>query len=253
MLTLTDVIRYGAFKPSSWRDEAQHSFDKLIDLIKKRVDRDGVEGAMHSLLDEVFELRMLVIPILLEQKTQEDLTDFVLDRQLALRDQPTDQYDQLFADVLKVLHQISYPHLQSLPPQLEKGNSAAAFDGKAGYVSPKLPTFRATLSYVGAPKEVYELLESSLKADFNGILYELLRSGRLPFLSKYKKEIVYGTFKHTEDFGFYSALLNLWKPDNNNEGELVRNVKVRLALYQLDHSSHHSTWELGQVRDLILQ
>lgn len=253
MLTLTDVIRYGEFKPYSWHQDIQRSFENLIDLIELRVERDGVKEAMHSLLDKVFELRMKIIPVVLEEKSQEDFLNFVLDRQLALKDESSDYHDNLYAEILVILHQICYQHLQALSPRLKNYGSQIEKGAKDQSAIPSLLAYRTALQYSGAPKEVYNLLEASLKADFNGILYELLKNKRLPSLGKHKKEIVQEAFIHTEEFGFYSALLNLWKPSENKEHHLLRNIKIRLALHQLNQSPQQMPWEPEEVKDFILQ
>lgn len=252
MLTITDVMRYGEFKPHSWEQEVQSSFDSLIDLIQLRVNRDGVEGAMNSLLEKVFELRMMLIPELLDEKDHHDFLDFVLDRQLEIQDQPADQYDQFYADVLAVLHHISYQNFLSVRPKLAQYPSPFEYRAKNHTAMPTLPALREALPYLGAPEAFYNLLEASLKADFNGMLYELLQSDRLPFLQEHKKEIVQLAFKYTEEMGFYSALLDLWKPEEEDEQPLVRNVKIRLAVHQLSSSADTHAWSLEQVRDIVL-
>lgn len=252
MLTITDFIRFGAFSPHSWEREVQHRFDNLIDLIQLRVERDGLEAAMNSLLGEVFALRMMVIPELLSEEGQNDFLNFVLERQLELHDKPTDSYDELYAEVLATLHQISYQHNKTLSEKsVDSSTTIHNFiDGHAGF--PTLESFRVALHYSDAPEEFYKMLEASLKADFNCMLYELLKSERLVFLRGYRKQIVQQAFRYTEELGLYSALLSLWKPVEDEEGILVRNVKIRLAMYELNQGINSERWNSDQIKNLIL-
>ena len=84
-------------------------------------------------------------------------------------------------------------------------------------------------------------IDSSLALDYALLAAELLFDKKIN-INKFEREKLRSLLKDaTEDYALYAYQLGLWFPDENDESQWMRNIKIRISLWESKFNSESFT------------
>lgn len=208
--------------------------ENLVDIIKSRIASKGISYTCISLREELWDLRWEVLS---QQQSLDKIFTEIKNTAIAeisISAYTQDSLEIIKAKCLSLYTKILSPIQQAVSTELPVFSTQDFIAGKNAYSSLKL-----VYSNAPAPplETVIKWMESSLDFECSLVIASLVLSKDLIIESTAKNEIG----KHLRDsiihMAFYSAIMELWHPEEEDEEQYIRNVKILLADYELTHQS----------------
>ncbi len=223
--------------------------ENLIDLIKFRTLKKGFKYTSRSLQDELFEIRLELIDYLLYDPNLFSSIEERIAAEISRKYYFLDSNKELVtavADSLEVYYKIYSKFSNEISEQINSISTIQKQD------IPSLNSFKNMLKLFPSKELEYYLLwlESSLIYDYYIITAELIfndafkphKSDILELSSLIKKSIV--------DFGTYAVFLGFWKPEIDDEIQLIRNIKIKAAVLEIENK-RSSRYSLEGLKEFI--
>lgn len=209
--------------------EAIHAINdrasKLFDLVKYRIEKgiDPKEIA-EDLKEEVFELRMAVLSNYANSVSilQKIIAKELDERTLVRVDDK--EINQVYREVLGLYGQI-----------IGSSSTNQGISADAVFPSISYSLYKEFFKQLPQPlaERVYLLLDHSLTFELSLVLISMVLDKQVKLKTKATKQLIKMAKKSIEHIGFYSALLDVWHPAEEDESPIVRNIKIRLAIEEL--------------------
>ncbi len=94
--------------------------------------------------------------------------------------------------------------------------------------TPSYNEFLSVLSTLG--NNFVSFFKSSLYVDVYSIITKLVLEKEITLDSEQVKTLNQSLFQSAEEFGYYSSVIGIWTPSEDDEFVLARNIKIRLAM-----------------------
>lgn len=214
--------------------------ENLIDIILSRAVSKGLEYTAHSVFDELFEIRMMI----LNNSDYKDMffseiDDLIMeDVSSKLEDsKPPSKIERAYIISMELYHKIINPIISQIKGLTEEDNNE--FENVISEI-PSYASYLETIEILPIPNEGKNLIKnyqnSSLLFDFYSLVFNL--SENYPLVIKDKSKFCTSLYDSIEDFAYYAALLGVWNIDDDDETSLVRNIKIRLSIFELLNSNN---------------
>jgi len=226
-----------------------HDVENLVNLLKFRIQNKGVVSTEETIHDELFSLRLQLLKYLTEntgllQSMQTKIVQEVGNKLFMKGDHKA--LGLLMSDTLEIYLGIYGKMMEKVGDDLNNNDLLNSSQG--------LPSLQELKNLHNLQpnqelKKVIDWIQSSLIYDFYLIAAELVISGGLS-ISKAEESVLYDQLKESfVTFGFYTALMGLWHPDSEDENQLVRNIKIKIGIAQLElgYGQYYSAGALAQL------
>ncbi|MCD4744894.1 MAG: hypothetical protein K8R58_01185 [Bacteroidales bacterium] len=220
--------------------------ENLIDLIIYRTTTKGVNHTSSTLKDELFELRIEFLNLLnIKEEFFKKIDSFIIE-------EITSKYNQLenlgelgitYINCLETYFKVITPITNELIENFNEPNSL--------HELPSYQDFKSILSLIpGNEKNIFsDFVNSSLLFDYCLIVSELVFKEELKLSGSETKNLSMLLYSSIENFGIAAYNIGLWKPNFEDEEQIIRNIKIRLAVqetlksdnmsYSLDYLKEH--------------
>lgn len=224
-----EIINYIHRNSDSY--ENSHVFskiEKLIDLIIIRTGKNGVHHSLDSLLDDIFKLRFEIInkPELIDSIFS-DLNNHLEERIQQQFNKSTKyrELEQAFVNSINIYRQIADSILSKIsdgPFVSIKSLSTYQYEDVVNFLN-SLPGRESQfiLSYI----------KSSLALDYAFIVSELIFDNELKLKNSEIENLRLLLKNSIEEFGVYSSIFQLWTPEESDESQWIRNIKIRISAF----------------------
>ncbi len=214
---------------SSLREKVEN----LVDLIKIKTQTRGIEDASKSLQNELFEIRIECLNLLLEKP------DLLVLYEKRILEEITNKFyvtgvhkklGQTIADALEIYFKI-FSHFSEIISNKIPANSLKINE------IPSLNGLK-NLHLLQPSKDVENYitwLEASLNFDYALIVSDLIFKNRIHIKQHQVQQLELLIKKSIVDFGSYSIVTNLWHPDLEDESQLMRNIKIKAAIVEIEN------------------
>lgn len=236
------IINHIHKNPNSYAENILfQDIETVIDLIKIRIKKKGVSLALESLFNHLFELRLKIIQSDLILSFKEEFSQSIDNRIRSQFNHSTieKKLELTFVNGLSIYKTVTSSILNKEPFNAI-GNLTIKDYREINNLFDNLPGEES--------KFINHYLRSSIAIDYTFIVSDLILSNQLRInndqidtLRKLLKDSI-------EDFALYSYILNLWNPDDIEETQWIRNIKIRIGFIESLHSSNqYSTEELKKI------
>jgi hypothetical protein len=210
----------------------------VIDLVKYRSRKEGVEEACRSLKDDLFDLMMEIYK--LSDKAIIDKTDQYVITELNQQRKHQSIYHQLQHTYINNV-ELYLDMVRKLKPSIVHHQSElSSLSSSISYHD--LRTILVSLFPNAHTDNELQLLDAVLAFDFSLIATNLVMREELMLDDEEIHSLEQLLNSSLENVGVYMALLHLWQPSDDQEGQLYRNIKIRLAAHELaDDQGIHAT------------
>lgn len=207
--------------------------ENLVDLVKIKTQTRGVSHAVESIQNDLFDIRIELIrylvahPDLLKQYEKKLLEEVA---RALYQEGENKELGKTVADVLEVYLKV-FAHVAGLVSKDLANEEINVID------FPSLIGLKSLLALQPSKdlENYIRWIEASLKLDYALIVSDLvfyrnyrLSQDVLTELGKLLKESV-------TDFGAYLVLTNFWRPDEEDEAPLIRNIKILSAALEIEN------------------
>jgi predicted Zn-dependent protease with MMP-like domain len=233
-------ILYNETKNDIISNSLKEKMENLVDLIKIRTTEKGFIYASTSLQNEVFELKIELLQLLandngLLEKYQEVILNEIANKYY-ITDKKLQKLGIGVGDSLEVYFKI----FSELKPIIEDN-----IDDIVNFNTSKLPSLEGLKALQGLQpsKELENYIvwsEASLNYDYCLIVADFVISGIIHLKVESIHELEQILRKSIIDFGAYSAFLNIWQPDFEDETTLIRNIKIKTATIEIENGKSQS-------------
>lgn len=219
-------------------DSLSKDISDLIDLISIRAKKDGVKKTLSYLEEDLFELRLALFN---DSQVFENITENINQRLLRRIESQFENktshksLEQAFVNSIDI-------YLKITKNITDKINSSRLISMK------NLPQlnydgFIDLLNSLPGKENQYIIsyLRSSIALDFGLILSELIFANKLKLKGSEIENLVILLKNSIEDFAVYSHQFGLWKPADEDESQWMRNIKIRIALFESVSTSNDLT------------
>ncbi len=218
--------------------QLQEKVRDFIDLVKYRSREKSIETACQSLKDDLFELMMGMYKQMDEAII--DKVDQYVATVLTQQCRHQSPYDQLQATYIKNLELYLDMVSQLKPSIVEHQSELSSLSSSISYQD--LRTILVSLFPNAHTNNELQLLDAVLAFDFALVTTNLVTQEELTLDQEEIQSLEQLLNDSLEDVGVYMALLHLWQPSDDQEGQLYRNIKIRLAAHELaDDQGIHAT------------
>lgn len=237
-------------KNSNISSELISEVNNIVDLSTIRIEKYGLIETLDSLKGDLFNLRLLLLNnVELFKEIYEDISNTTKKWIAEQFDKDTKYYDLelAFVNTLNIYGKIAGGVFDDSP---NKEKELLAFSATAH----DIPNFNYE-SFTNLMKVVpgidYELilnfLEHSLSLDFSLLISELVFDNTL----KINKSNITGLTtllkNSTEAYALSAFKLGIWKPQEEDESQWIRNIKIRISLEEsIDNSNKMTFQELNK-------
>jgi hypothetical protein len=208
--------------------------ENLIDLIIIRINSKSIEEVSESLLQEIFELRLDVIELLLEESEHLNKYWDFLGQYISVNLQLA-PYSSLSSTISSVL--LSYEEITS--PILTKilGNSTKEILDGFKINRPSYASLNHLAFLPSAQLKYYKKwIDASLQFELGLILSDLILTGQVKISNeRIENELVNFLQKIIIRFGAYSIFTGFWTPSESNLSNTVNSMKILAATIELDN------------------
>jgi hypothetical protein len=232
-------ILYSYQKGSSFVDALLwEKIENLIDLIKFRTKTKGTEYTSLSLHNELFDVRIELLSFLLTEPGVLKEIENLIAGEIAEKYYLEGTYKKLghtVADSLEVYLKI-FSHFSETVSDYLTGNKLFSRSDM-----PSLNGLKLLLS-LQAPKEFenyIQWIEASLNFDCALIIADLALKKELDLKVSEIVQLESFLKKSIVNFGAYSAVTNFWHPEIDDEAQLIRNIKIKTAVIEVENGTSH--------------
>ena len=232
-------------EPSEQLDaELQGNLEGYLKLLHQQI-KDGDLRYVSSLLrPQLFDLRIALFKQLQVNSYLEQLDDLLREKLLETPAHSADQsaFDHASLSAFINYRKIISPLLNRVVDELN--------DPEMNY-GDLLPTYHDLNAVVIGDVSGHLLLfkrwtDASLDLDFAMIVGELMSQGELTVENT--NALTKLIYESLEDFGYYAALLGIWMPNEEDEDQIIRNIKIRLSANQI---SLQRSYTFDQIKALL--
>lgn len=236
--SIGEIVNFIHKHPGSIGDRnLQINIESLIYLIKSSAEIYGVKEASEVLFDKIFELRIEILSntILVDRFFQEvsDLLEKRIQRQFENKSLNRD-LEQSFVNAINIYRQINLSSFENIKPQ-----DFIVVSQDIDYSSIKFSALQSLLGEFSFSKEIPYLLSfltSSFKLDYAFIASELIFDKDLQ-IKKSEIKILCQLLKYSiEEYAVSANFLKLWEPEEEDESQWMRNIKIRIAMQEAKES-----------------
>ena len=234
----SEIINYLYESADSNKDDNLFKLSRdLVDLLIARIQKEGVYKTLPEFKARLFELR---IEIINQSQALQDifknLNDNINNR-IELQFNQSTKYKNIeyaFVNSLHIYGEIATQILDSIP------NDTSAIK------KPSQFTYEDFIyALKNSPDNTSELnlsfIDSSLDLDYALLAAELLFDQKIN-INKPEREKLRSLLKDaTEDYAVFAYQLGLWFPDDNDESQWMRNIKIRISLWESKFNSESLT------------
>ena len=209
----------------------------LVDLILIRSKNMGVDETLKSLEDDLFKLRLEFIsdPKLLNEIIQ-NLNDSIEER-IKFQYSKTTNHQNLetaYVNSLHICKQISSNQFNLLSDE-----SLNTFKN-----IPKL-NYKSFIDLLNSfpgkdSKLIISYLNSSIALDFAFVTSELIFDDKLKLKKTEIEKLILILKNSIEDYALLSYQFGIWKPKDIDESQWIRNIKIRISLFESKQLSDNS-------------
>ena len=208
--------------------------ENLIDIIKIRVNTKGVRYTCSSLRDEMWDLRW---ELLSQQKNLDEIFTLIHEvttENISMASYLQTSIEKTKADCLVLYAKVVTPISDTVKKDASTFSTQDFITGKNLYGSLKLLASTTPSTEIKTP---LSWIENSLDFECCLVLCALISSEDLNVDAAIKSDIEQNLKTSIVNFGFYSALMQVWHPKEEDETAYVRNVKILLADYELSNNN----------------
>jgi len=221
--------------------------ENLIDLIKYRAESKGISEVLHSLKEELFEIRFEYLRLLSQQneylhKLDESLIGVFWEKLNSEKNDPL--LNKSFLESLNLYSKICNSFGTRFGDKLKSTDIETAIN--------QIPSYRDFVFFFDSLslKSIRYFLDRSLEFDLLLITAELNFSQELKLQKKQKAELSKSLLKTSEEFGYYAALTGFFTPDDQDEDPLTRNIKIRIAKYEVENHNS-SPFSIQSLKEIL--
>jgi hypothetical protein len=221
--------------------------ENLVDIIKSRIISKGIGYTCSSLRDELWDLRWEVV---FQQKNLDKVFSAIKEEtltQISISAYNQDHLEIVKAECLSLYTKLLVPVHQNVSKQFTTLSSQDFVNAKNAYGSLKLLYSTTPAAEL---ERTLKWIESSLDFECGLIITRLIFSKDLIVDSITKDEIAKHLKESVISMAFYFAIMGMWRPEDDDEDQYVRNVKILLADYELKHSNQ-PTFSLSEFQKLF--
>ncbi len=225
-----EIINYVYKNPHSYKDrDLLKKIESLIDLIIIRTNKNGINSALESLLDDIFKLRFDII------NDSELVTSIFEDLNSAIEDRIKQQFnkstkhkelEQAFVNAINIYGQIASSIIAKI-----SNKPFVAINNLSSYQYDDIVVLLNSLP--GRESQfILSYIQSSITLDYSFVTSELVFDNELK-LKNSEIEYLRSLLKNSiEEFAVYSNLFDLWTPDECDESQWMRNIKIRISTFE---------------------
>lgn len=211
----------------------REKIENFIDLTKYRTEKNGVLDSAVSLKEEIFDIRLEFVKLFnLPNEYFKNLEDSISKKIWMTYSNPS-RYKSLNEAIvicLKTYFKIVNPIISKVEKDFMIANKL--------FTSENVNYHTIDALVAMYPGDLFlkfkQWLDASLTFDFALVLSELILNKELK-LKKQQIDVLIKLVKSSiEDFGFLSSLFGAWTPDEEDEQQIIRNMKIRLAANHTD-------------------
>jgi hypothetical protein len=209
-----------------------------------------VNEASFSLFDQLFKLRLEILSNRqLVNRIFEGLDDLLTERIKQQFKSVTvfKDLEQSFINSINIYRQINLTIIGKF-----ESNEFILLDDEIDNSSMKFSTFKHLLSNYSFGREIPFLLtflESSLMLDYAFIVTELVFDKELQMTDDEIKTLNQLLKNSIEDYAVGASFLGLWKPEEDDESQWMRNIKIRIASQEAKETNDF--FPISTLKELI--
>ena len=209
----------------------REKIENFVNLAKCRTEKNGVLDSVVSLKEEMFYIRLEFVKLFnLSNEYFKNLDNSITKKIWTTYSNPF-RYKSLNEAIVVCLK----TYFKVVTPIISRVGKDFANTGKL-FIPENVNyhTLDALVAMYSGDMflKFKQWLDASLIFDFALILSELILNEELK-LKKQQIDILVKLLKSSiEDFGFLSSLFGAWTPDSEDEEQIIRNIKIRLAANQ---------------------
>lgn len=200
-------------------DGLNREIQELTDLIEFRLPQKGLEETVQGLLPDILELRMRTGQWILRGNNLERCFQAV-DEEVQALSKSEHEVDRLLAEALEITIAITQKIMDTVGANKDAALASSSLD---------LP-LNAIEAMEQMPDKSIQFLAKMLKSIllFDGIIvvHSLWKNKGL---NLDLEELSRSIRSATSHYGAYSTLIGLWRPDDADERQLIRNIKILAA------------------------
>lgn len=227
-------------------EEVVDKVEKLVDLITIRIKKYGITQALENLVDDIFELRFTVI------NNPELVGRIFTDLNYAIQDRIQNQFNRITR-----YEELELAFLNSIDIYGQMADSIIAKVSSEPFIAiNKLSSFqykdlvKFLESLPGRESHLISLyIRASINLDYALITAELIFDGQIKLKDAELKTLQSLIKDSIEDFAIYSKLFGLWEPNEEDESQWIRNIKIRISAVEstLISANSMSTNEIDKI------
>lgn len=219
--------------------------EALIDLIIIRTDKKGIDEALNSLQDNIFELKFEIINnTKLVRDTFKDLNDTIENRIKKQFNKTTKHkyLEQAYVNAINIYGQIAEAIIEKV-----SNTPFVAINNLPSYKYDHIVTFLKSLP--GKESQfILSYIKSSIDLDYAFIVSELIFNNELKIKNAEIDNLCLLLKNSIEEFAVYSKAFNLWSPSDSDESQWIRNIKIRISAFESTlPSKNHSSEEIKNI------
>lgn len=223
-----------AYKDSTLLDNnvLKEKIENLVDLLKFRIEGKGIEDTAKSLQSELFDIRIDLVQHLLKNQDFLKTIQSVIIAEIAKKYYHKGRLKEISITVADALD-VNLKILSSLGGLIEKHST----DILNTPTNLSLDDLKNPL-VIPPSKEgkiIFNWLDASLNFEIALIAADLVLLNEISLSDKEIKSLTTFLKEVITDFGAYSVLINYWKPDVDDEEQLIRNIKIKAATLELEN------------------
>jgi hypothetical protein len=207
--------------------------ENIVDILKSRLISKGLDYTCTSLRDEIWVLRFEVLE---QQKSLDELFDVIHNTvvsDIIENIYNEDKLTKTVSDSLELYSKIILgvkEHIgsSSLPTPRDIDSQKLAY-----------MNLRAIQTYTPTKdvEVILNAIENSLDFECCLIINALFSSNKLSLDVSFKELLSQKLKNSVINFAFYYSLLGVWMPDDDDETQYIRNIKILLADYELKNGN----------------
>jgi hypothetical protein len=209
--------------------------ENLIDIIKARVSSKGIDYTCNSLHNELWELRIEVLPRIKTFGNFASVVQEATTNEIIFSKYLTTELDKTRADCLLFYSTV-------LSSVISKSNIPQDIEFKVEEINSQKELLKNLLEVYEryGLKDARNLLNyftSSLNFECALIISFLLKDSIIPPVDNITKEAVLSLKDYIVQFAFNCGVMNLWEPTSDDKTELAQDAKKLLVNYALEKNS----------------
>lgn len=203
-----------------------NKLERFIDILTVRVHHKDLDEVSDGLLDDILELRLKAIQYFeLNSKNIHTVLKEQSPRLHSRYENLNTAFNEVVSTHLTISSNIVTSNFNTLFSNVQIDNSIS-FSGLKKLV--QLYPVPNMIDYL-------KWMESSLKLEIGMFVCALIENETITApKGKLIERLEYFLKNQLELFGAYAILLNVWQPNESDERQMIRNIKIVASAYELD-------------------